>query len=140
MSSIGQALTGQRASTPKVCKTFGDDRATLVYRNLGNNHSVPYVWADQITVVSGATSAVVASGIKFHGYDVATYGNMVATPEGNLGSFYISKDTTNNVVTFVCSTAASADTTVNVHCMLGVAPDLTSLSCRGNSGAMQSLP
>jgi hypothetical protein len=99
MSSTGQPQTGQKASTPKVCKVMGDDRATLVYRNLGNNHSMPYVWADTVTVTSGSTSAVVASGIKFHGYDLATYGNMVATPEGDLGSFYFSKDTTSNIVT-----------------------------------------
>ena len=141
MGNLGQALTGKRASTPKVTKIMGDDSGTLIYRNLGNNHSVPYVWADQITVVSGATTAVVASGISFHGYDLATYGNMVVTPEGNLGACYITKDTVNNVVTLVCASAAGAGgVVVNVHAMLGIAPDLESLSCRGNTGANQSLP
>ena len=140
MGSLGQALTGQRASTPKVTKILADDRGTIVYRNLGNNHSHPYIWGDQVTVASGSSSVVVASGITFHGYDLATYGNIVATPEGNLGNFYITKDTVANTVTFNCSSTASADTTVNVHVMLGISPDLESLSCRGNTGATQSLP
>lgn len=140
MGSIGQPLTGERASTPKVCKIMGDDRATMTYRNLGNNHSVPYIWADEITVVSGATTAVVASGIKFHGYDLASYGKFVATPEGDVGSCYISKDKVNNVVTVVCSTAAAGDTVVVVQAQLGINPDLTNISCRGNTGASQMLP
>lgn len=140
MGSIGQPQTGQLASTPKVCKVLGDDRATLVYRNLGNNHSMPYIWGSALTVASGTDTVVVASGIKFHGYALATYGNFVATPEGDLGSCYISKDTGTNVVTLVCSSAATDDTVVNVQAMLGVSPDLAALSCRGNNGAQQSLP
>ena len=137
---LGQAQTGQRASTPKTTKLSGDDRMCMVYRNMGNNHAVPYIWADQVTMVSGATSVIVCSGIKFHGYDVATYGNVVATAEGNIGYSYITKDTVNNVVTLVGSSAAGADVTVNVQVMLGVMPDLAVLSCRGNNGASQSLP
>lgn len=140
MSSIGQPQTGQRTSTPKVTKIMGDDRATLVYRNLGNNHSVPYMWGDIVTVASGASSVVVASGIKFHGYDLATYGNFVALPDADLGHAYITKDTVNNVVTLTYESSASADTTVNVQAMLGMAPDLEALSCRGNTGASPALP
>lgn len=141
MGSIGQPQTGQLASTPKVCKVLGDDRATLVYRNLGNNHSMPYIWGSALTVASGTTTLVVASGIKFHGYDLATYGNFVATPEGDLGYCYITKDTDTNVVTLnVSSSAANENIVVNVQAMLGVSPDLDALNCRGNTGAQQSLP
>lgn len=141
MPDLGQAQTGKRASTPKVVSVKGDDRMTMLYRNLGNNHSVPFMWADQVTLVSGATSVVVASGIKFHGYDLATYGNIVATPEGSVGAYYITKDTASNVVTFVSASAAGASgVVVNVQAMLGVNPSLETLNCRGNNGASQSLP
>jgi hypothetical protein len=139
MPDLGQAQTGQRSSTPKVCKVDGDDSMKMVYRHMGNNHAHPFLWADELTVVSGATSVVVASGIKFHGMPLATNGTFVATPEGDLGRFWITKNTSTNVVTFVCSTAAgSGGVKVGVMAMLGSEPDLDTLNCRGNVGATQS--
>ena len=141
MPGLGQPQTGTRASTPKICNIKGDDAAKVIYKNMGNNHNYPVMWADTITVVSGATTAVVASGIGFHGMTVASDATVIATPDGDLGTYYINKDTANNVVTFVCSSAAGAGgTAVNVMVMLGTDPDMASLACRGNTGAQQSLP
>lgn len=141
MAGLGQALTGKRASTPKVCRVMGDDNAKVIYKNMGNNHNYPVIWADTVTVVSGATQAVVCSGITFHGYDVATYGNVTASPKGNLGYFYLTHDTVTNKVTFICSSAAGAGgTDVSVQVILGVDPDMEAMYCRGNTGASQALP
>jgi len=93
-------------------------------------------------MVSGATEVVVASGIKFHGYDLATYGNVTATPLADpTGRVYVSKNTSTNVVKVVNTTAAGAGgIDYDVKFMLGVDPDIESIYCRGNRGASQSLP
>ena len=136
--NIGQQ--GSLKSMPKLTRINGDDDAKVIYRNMGNNHAYPFVWATTTTVASGTASVVVASGIKWHGYDLATYASVVATPKGDLGYCYTTADTSANTITLTCSSSASADTEVALMFMLGSDLDATGLACRGNTGAAQSLP
>jgi len=140
MTLLGQAQTGMRSSTPKIVKISGDDNLKVVYRNLGNNHSYPFMWADTVTM--SGTEVVVASGVKFHGYDLATYGNVTATPLGNPGGYlWVTKDTAENVVKVHC--AASYEGDIDVKYMIGEASTsryIEAIYCRGNSGASPSLP
>jgi hypothetical protein len=140
MSQLGQGQVGTLKSMPKLTKINGDDDKKVIYRNLGNNHAYPFVWGSTATVASGTQSVVVASGIKWHGYDLATYASVVATPKGDLGYCYTTADTTANTITLNCSTAAAGDTEVALMFMLGNEMEVEGLYCRGNNGATQSLP
>lgn len=140
MPSLGQAQVGTLKSTPKLTKISGDDNTALIYRNLGNNHAYPFVFAVNVTVVSGADT-VVASGIKWHGFELAADSFITATPDGDLGAggrMYVVKDTVNNIVTI--RTTSTNSVGVDVIFMVGNEPDIASICSRGNTGAAQSLP
>ena len=136
--NIGQQ--GKLKSMPKLTRINGDDNDKVIFRNMGNNHAYPFVWATTAEVADGETTAVVASGIKWHGYDLATYASVVATPKGDLGYCYTTADTNANTITLTCSSAASGDTGVALIFMLGGDFEAEGLYCRGNDGAAQSLP
>ncbi len=140
MPDINIGQQGSLKSTPKLTKINGDDHNKVIYRNMGNNHAYPFIWAATSTVVSGTNSVVVASGIKWHGYDLATYATVVATPKGDLGTFYTTADTTANTITLTCESTPAADVDVDMVFMLGGNMSATGLNCRGNTGATQSLP
>jgi hypothetical protein len=88
MPQINIGQQGKLKSMPKLTKINGDDHAKAIYRNMGNNHAYPFVWAATATVASGTAEVLLASGIKWHGYDLASYASVVATPKGNLGYCY----------------------------------------------------
>jgi len=147
-----QAQTGHRTrgsspaylkSTPKLTRINGDDNLKIIYRNLGNNHAYPFIWADEFTVASGTSEVTIASGIKFHGYTLADYGNITASPMADTGAvrWYIDKDTTNNIVK-IKTTANVPDTgvTFDVKFMLGEDSNIEDLACRGTGSPMPSLP
>ena len=140
MPQINIGQQGTLKSTPKLTKINGDDNNKVIYRNLGNNHAYPFVWASTITVSSGTTSAVVASGIKWHGYDLATYASVVATPKGSIGAYYTTADISANTITLTCGSAPAADVDVALMFMLGGEMVVDGLYCKGNSGTTQSLP
>ena len=142
MPQLGQGQVGSLKSTPKLTRINGDDHNKVIYRNMGNNHAYPFIFATTATMDLGVTEMVVASGIKWHGYDLATYGTVVATPEFNAGSFYITKDTAANTITLTVETAPTTSGVQDVALMYMVGGDLEAegLYCRGNVGAQQSLP
>lgn len=146
MADLGQAQTGTRSSTPKIVSIKGDDNLKVVYKNMGNNHTYPIMWADTVTMVSGATSVVVASGVKWHGLELATNGNVTATALGDTnGYLYITKDTAANTVTVNSSAAVttSGGVDIDVKYMMGEASSaryIEDIFCRGNTGASQALP
>jgi hypothetical protein len=140
MPQINIGQQGKLKSMPKLTKINGDDHAKAIYRNMGNNHAYPFVWAATATVASGTAEVLLASGIKWHGYDLASYASVVATPKGNLGYCYTDADTDANTITLKCSSSAAADTEVAVMFMLGGELVVEGLYCRGNDGAAQSLP
>lgn len=129
MPSLNIGQQGTLKSMPKLTKINGDDHAKVIYRNMGNNHAYPFVWATTATVASGVQSVVVASGIKWHGYDLATYATVVATPKGNLGSFYTTANVGANTITFNCETAPSVDTNIALIFMLGGDLEAAGLAC-----------
>lgn len=125
-------LMGTRKSTPKMTRINGDDSQKAVYRNMGNNHSYPMLWAGAVTVVSGATTATIADGIKYHGYDAATYATVSVTPNWNAGAVYVTKDTVANTIVATCANAADSGTcALDVVFMLGEDANLTGFMCRG---------
>jgi len=139
MPDINIGQQGKLKSTPKLTRINGDDALALIYRNMGNNHAYPFVWAEQITL-SGTEELLLASGTKFHGMEAADYCKVVATPAGApSGSIYVDSDTTAKTVK-IKSTASESNLPVNVMVMVGIDPDVEAIACRGNTGAAQSLP
>ncbi|MCK4526420.1 hypothetical protein KAW18_03545 [candidate division WOR-3 bacterium] len=140
MSQLGQAQVGTLKSTPKLTRINGDDNVKVIYRNLGNNHAYPFVWATEATI-SGSDEVVIASGIKWHGYDLASYATVVITPLiTSSNNFHVDKDTTNNIIKIKSTATESNGVDFDVMWMLGGDFTAEGLSCRGNTGATQSLP
>ncbi len=135
MADLGQAQVGHSPglrSTPKLTRINGDDNLKVIWKNMGNNHAYPLIWGSEHTVASGITSVTLASGVKFHGMDLATYANVQATPNWDCGRFYVSKNTGTNVLTLTCTTAGANDgsSRFDVKYMLGVSdPVITGLYC-----------
>jgi hypothetical protein len=140
MPSLNIGQQGKLKSMPKLTRINGDDHLKTIYRNLGNNHAYPFIWAMGVIMPDGATEVVLASGIKWHGYDLATYATVTATPEGALGYLTVEKDTTNNVITIKSSAAASGDTGIAVMCMLGEDMKVEGFNQPDYFGPTESLP
>ena len=122
-------------SMPKLTKINGDDVMCLVYRNMGNNHAYPFIWADTVTF-SGAGTITLVSGVKFHGMKVAEYGKVTVGGGATGMNAYVTKNVSANTITVSSSAAGSVDVIV----MMGTKPNIAELACRGNTGAQQNLP
>ncbi len=133
MTQLGQAQVGLLRSTPKLTRINGDDNLKVIWRNMGNNHAYPFVWASTFTVASGVTEiTLVASGTKFHGFDLVTYANVTATPNYDAGAFYTKKDENSDGTIKLSGLTAGADngsSTVDVMFMLGADPVIAGIYC-----------
>jgi len=100
-------LTGR--SMPKVVRVNADDNLACVYKNLGNGRRVPFIWATTVTLASGTTEILVASGVEFSEFKVSE-GKFSVLPlaSDDVGRYYIDKDTTQNMVTLKTTSAAPA--------------------------------
>jgi hypothetical protein len=144
---MAQALSGKRKSIPKMCKVSGDDDRMILYKNRGNNHTCPFMWADTYTVVSGTTEATIsdatttATQIEFYGCDLVSYGSIVAQPLQDMGAvnWWIEKDVPGKTVKLKVDTGSN-DFVFDVHFMFGVDADVETLNCRGTGKGMPSLP
>ncbi|MEA3421162.1 MAG: hypothetical protein U9Q97_05745 [Acidobacteriota bacterium] len=143
-----QALSGKIKSIPKTCEVSGDDDKMIIYKNRGNNHTCPFMWADEYTVTSGTTAVTIsddadtATQIEFYGCDLALCGNVVAQPLQDMGSvrWWIDKDTDTNIVKLKINTTNPVDLVFDVHFMFGADADVETLNCRGTGKGMPSLP
>jgi hypothetical protein len=106
---------------------------------MGNNHAYPFVWGSYVDLAGGADT-VVASGVKYHGMELADNCFVTATVVSGTadGYIYIDKDTANNIIT-VKSTGSNS-VGVDLIFMVGAEPAIEGIYCRGNTGAAQSLP
>lgn len=146
---MAQALSGKRKSIPKTCEVSGDDDRMILYKNRGNNHTCPFMWADTYTVASGTTEATISDAaaavtqIEFYGCDLVSYGSIVAQPMQDMGAvnWWIEKDIPGKIVKLKVDTDPSPDDFVfDVHFMFGVDANVETLNCRGTGKGMQSLP
>ena len=139
MPQIGQAQMGTLKSIPKLTRINGDDNLKVIYRNMGNNHAYPFIWASAVTH-SGTETVIVASGVKFHGYDLVDYANVTATPlsDPGAGRFWIDKNADGNI--YIKSSASMSNVDFDVKFMLGEDPTIEGIYCRGNHGAMPNYP
>ena len=151
MPDLGIGQQGTLKSTPKLTRINGDDNLAVVYRNLGNNHAYPFIFADTFTVASGVTAINMrlASDVKYHGYELATYAKVIVTPNYDAGDFYVTKDVDNNIIRFTCEKACvppiyditnTTSGTIDVIFMVGEDAAFEGIYCRGNTGAAPNFP
>jgi len=141
MPQLGQAQTGSLRSTPKQLSMTTSDKHALIFRNMGNNHNMPFIWSTTATILTGATEVVVATGVKFYDMELATAGNFYVTPTEDPGSrYWVDANTGTNVVKIKLQTAPAADITFNVQCILGNTVDISKYHTRGTGAPQQSLP
>jgi len=127
MTQLGQAQVGLLRSTPKLTRINGDDNLKVIWRNMGNNHAYPFVWASTVTH-SGTSTVLVASGTKFHGFDLVTYANVTVTPLASPGSFYwVDKNADGNI--YIKSASSMSNVDFDVKYMLGEDPVITGITC-----------
>ena len=139
MPQINVGQQGKLKSTPKMTRINGDDNMKAIYRNMGNNHAYPMLWATEVTH-SGTETEIVASGSKFHGYDLVTYANITATPleDPGAGRYWVDKNADGKI--YIKSSASMDNVSFDVKVMLGEDFDYSAFACRGNTGAAPSLP
>jgi hypothetical protein len=135
MPDINIGQQGKLKSMPKLTKINGDDIMSLVYRNMGNNHAYPFIWAETLTFVGAGTQTLI-SGVKFHGMKAAEYCKVTLGAGATGMNPYFTKNVGANTITVTSSAAGSVDVIV----MVGITPDVEEIACRGNTGAAQMLP
>jgi len=141
MPQLGQAQTGSLRSTPKQLKMTASDKAAAIFKNMGNNHNVPFVWSAVATVADGTTEILIADGSKFYDMDLASYAVVTATALSNPGAAYwVEHDTGANTIKIVVAAAVTGDVDFNVMFMLGAPIDISTLSTRGTGAPKQSYP
>ncbi len=141
MPQLGQAQTGSLRSTPKQTKVTASDKSAALFKNMGNNHNVPFIWATKVMVRNGTTEVVLAEGVSFYDMNLATYANVTATPTTDPGtSYWIESNTAQNVVKLVVGSAVSGDVFFNVQFVLGNGIDMSTLKTRGTGAPAQSYP
>lgn len=141
MPDLGQAQTGSLRSTPKQLKMTASDKSAAIFKCMGNNHYVPFIWSTQAVVANGETEVVIADDLKFYDMKLASYANVTATATSNPGAAYwVEYDTGANEVKIVVASAVGADTTFNVQFVLGNGIDISELSTRGTGAPAQSYP
>jgi len=129
-------LTGR--SIPKVVRVNADDDKACLYKNLGNGRRIPFIWGDTVTLASGTTEVVVASGVSFNDFTPET-GIIQVTPVFTvtsgvsydttvLGKVYVEKDVTNKTLKLKSTVAAGQDTDFDVTVFLGDEATFTSSS------------
>ena len=131
MPQLNVGQTGTLKSVPKLTKISADDNTRMIFKNMGNNHAYPFMWGST-HVISGGADTVVASGIKFHGLELAKNCNVVLTVTSGTqdGYVYIEKDAAANVVTVKSTGSNSIE--VDIRWMLASAdPEITGLYCSG---------
>jgi len=115
-----QAILKSR-SIPKVVRVNAGDGEAVLYKNLGNGRRVPFLWGNTVTLASGTTEVLVSSGVEFNDHKVAD-GVVLVTPLSTAAAnltFYIDKDTANNVVKVVSTAAPSADVEFDILVFMG---------------------
>ena len=138
MPQLGNAQTGSLKSTPKITRINGDDNLKVIYRNMGNNHAYPFEFG--VTTTVSAVNTVLASGIKFHGFDLASHANIQMTVTSGVQDrhVYVERDIINNIL--IIKSTAGDPIEVDVKFMIGIDPVIENMNCTSNYTYMPALP
>ena len=117
-------------AAPKVTRVNAATENACLYRNLGNGRRVPTLWSETVTMASGTTEVVVASGVSFNDFDactakvevtpIFTTGSGLVADTTHVGNVYVVKDCDQNIVTLKSTASATTvDTEFDVYFFLG---------------------
>jgi hypothetical protein len=119
-------LTGK--SMPKIERIKASDDDAVIRKNAGDGQDIPFLWATTVTVVSGVSEVVIASGVEFGGHKVCNGHVVVAPLDQYFAAFeyYVDKNTATNVVKLVLGVTARITYYVDVYVYLGSSVDYDS--------------
>lgn len=122
--SINVGQQGLLRTTPSKVSVKADDNYRIVYKNLGKNRLIPFMWSTY-HVMDGGADTLIASGVDLYGFDLATYSSFNVTVVSGTqdGYVYIDKDVTNNIV----SLKSTGTNTIGVDVMWLIGADPTSV-------------
>lgn len=106
---------------PNMVGMRANAKEALIMKDMGNGHMRPYLWGMSVTVASGETQALVASGTMGGvNVDECVY---TLCPVNNSTQCYVTKDFTEHTVkvTFKSAPAADAATLVDVFVFMSTA-------------------
>lgn len=99
-------MVGMRANAEKA----------LIMKDMGNGHMRPYMWGMSVTVASGETQVLIASGTMGGvNVDECVY---TLCPVNNTTQCYVSKNTVEHTVKATFTTAPAADDATKVDVMV----------------------
>ena len=139
----GGPTGGALKSMPKLTKINGDDSKAVIWRNLGNNHAYPFIWGHSVTLASGTTEITLASGVTFHGFELATYAKVIITEtstpelwddavaEKTSSGVVVIKNVAHNAIVIRSTAAPNIDRTFDVMYMLGENVVIGGMNCDG---------
>lgn len=108
-----------KKSVPNMVDMRANAKKALIMKDMGNGHMRPYIWGTSVTVASGETQALIASGILGGVYvDECVYSPCVVNDSTLC---YISKDSTEHTVKVTMASAPSALTTIDVLVFMSTA-------------------
>ena len=137
MPQLGNYQVGSLKSIPKLTRINGDDDKKAIYRNVGNAY--PMLWSEVVTH-SGTETVLIASGTKFHGYDLVSYVSTNVTPMADPGAvrYWVDRNADGNV--YIKSSASMSNVDFTVTYMVGNDFDYSVYNCSGRGNPAQSLP
>jgi hypothetical protein len=102
-------MVGMRANAEKA----------LIMKDMGNGHMRPYMWGMSVTLVSGETQALIASGTMGGvNVDSCVY---TLCPVNNTTQCYVSKDDVEHTVKATFTSEVTTTTTVDVMVFMSTA-------------------
>ena len=109
---------------PNMVDICANSKKALLMKDMGNGHMRPCFWGTSVTVVSGSSSAVVASGtLGGIDADLAVYS---PSPVNTTDKYHIVKDSVTHGVTVERDGgAASVETVIDVFVFMSAAVDIT---------------
>ena len=118
--------------TPNMVDMHANPKKSLIMKDMGNGHMRPYLWGTSVTVASGETQALVASGI-LAGTNVED-GVYSPCMINDTTACYISKDCVEHTVKLTMASPASDDVEVDVFVFMSAAASVDVGDYKGNRG------
>jgi len=109
---------------PNMVDICANSKKAMLMKDMGNGHMRPCLWGTSVTLVSGESSAVVASGtIGGVNADQAVYS---ISPVNTVDKYHIVKSSVSHGVTVEKDTGtASVETVIDVFVFMSAAVDVT---------------
>ncbi len=117
---------------PNMVGMRANAKEALIMKDMGNGHMRPYMWGTSVTVASGETQALIASGTMAGvAVDECVYSPCMI---GDNTVCYISKDSVEHTVKVTMASAPSVLTTIDVIVFMSTATTVDVSDYAGKRG------